>query len=135
LEKKIKTEEGYISNNNFKNWKQLKDIVLLLRLSYPCNRPWRSIGLWDVEGPTFSRQSAHRWRWGSQAFAPAALYPAGRFLVLNSIRGWVWLKGLGQLKNPMTLSGTEPTTFRLVAQCLVVVPMTCVFKYPFQLFQ
>jgi hypothetical protein len=22
--------------------------------SYPCNRPWRPIGLWDVEAPTFS---------------------------------------------------------------------------------
>jgi hypothetical protein len=30
--------------------------------SYPCNRPWRPIGLWDVEAPTFFRQSAHRWR-------------------------------------------------------------------------
>jgi hypothetical protein len=30
----------------------------------PCERPWRPIGLWDVEAPTFSRQSAHRWRWG-----------------------------------------------------------------------
>jgi hypothetical protein len=28
------------------------------------------------------------------------------------------LEGLGQLKNPMTLSGTEPATFRLVAWCL-----------------
>jgi hypothetical protein len=32
-----------------------------VRLSYPCNRQWRPIGLWDVEAPTFSRQSAHRW--------------------------------------------------------------------------
>jgi hypothetical protein len=24
----------------------------------PCNRPWRTIGLWDVEAPTFSIQSA-----------------------------------------------------------------------------
>jgi hypothetical protein len=30
--------------------------------------------LWDVEVPTFSRQSAHRWRWGCQPYAPAALY-------------------------------------------------------------
>jgi hypothetical protein len=30
--------------------------------SYPCTRPWRPIGLWDVEGHTVSRQSAHRWR-------------------------------------------------------------------------
>jgi hypothetical protein len=28
--------------------------------------PWRPIGLWDFEVPTFSRQSAHRWRWGIQ---------------------------------------------------------------------
>jgi hypothetical protein len=27
-------------------------------ISYPCNRMWR-----PVEAPTFSRQSAHRWRW------------------------------------------------------------------------
>jgi hypothetical protein len=41
---------------------------------YPCNRPWRPRGLWDVEAPTFSRQSAHIWRWGCQPHAPAALY-------------------------------------------------------------
>jgi hypothetical protein len=40
----------------------------------PWNRPWRPIGLWDVEGPTVSRQSNHWWRWG-QPYAPAALYP------------------------------------------------------------
>jgi hypothetical protein len=27
----------------------------------------------------------------------------------------VWLEGLGQLKNPMTSSGIEPATIRLVA--------------------
>jgi hypothetical protein len=32
------------------------------------NRPWRPIGLWDVEAPTFSRQSAHRWRRGCQPY-------------------------------------------------------------------
>jgi hypothetical protein len=25
--------------------------------SYPCNRAWRPIGLWDVEAPIFSRDS------------------------------------------------------------------------------
>jgi hypothetical protein len=43
--------------------------------NYPCNRPWRPIGLWDVEAPTFSRHSSHRWRWGCQPYAQAALYP------------------------------------------------------------
>jgi hypothetical protein len=32
-------------------------------------------GLWDDEAPTFSRQSANRWRWGCQAYPPAALNP------------------------------------------------------------
>jgi hypothetical protein len=32
---------------------------------YPCDRPW----LRDDEAPTFSRQSAHRWRWG-QPYTP-----------------------------------------------------------------
>jgi hypothetical protein len=91
------------------------------RPSYPCNRPWRSIRLWEVEAPTFSRQSAHRRQWGCQPYASAALCPPGRFLVLISVRGWVnprpivWLEVLGQLKNPITSSGLEPATFRLVA--------------------
>jgi hypothetical protein len=50
--------------------------------------------------------------------------PPGRFLVLISVRGRVdpraivWLEGLSQLENPMTSSGIEPATFRLVAECL-----------------
>jgi hypothetical protein len=43
---------------------------------------------------------------------------AGRFVVLNSVTVIVRLEGLGQLKNPMTSSGMEPATFRLVAYCL-----------------
>jgi hypothetical protein len=49
--------------------------VITVKVWHPCNRPWRPIRLWDVEAPTFSRQSAHRWRWGCQPYAPAALYP------------------------------------------------------------
>jgi hypothetical protein len=48
----------------------------------------------------------------------------GRFLVLIPIRGWVdskaivKLEGLGKFKNPVTSSGLEPATFRLVAYYL-----------------
>jgi hypothetical protein len=50
--------------------------------------------------------------------------PPARFLVLISVRDLVdprvavWLEGSGQLQNSMTLSGIEPTIFRLVAQYL-----------------
>jgi hypothetical protein len=50
---------------------------------------YSSIGLWDVEGPTFSRKSFHRWRRGCQPYAPAGrpLHP-GKFLAPVSLRGW-----------------------------------------------
>jgi hypothetical protein len=48
--------------------------------------------------------------------------PSERFLVLISVRGWfdskaiVLLKELRELKTPITSSGTERATFRLVAK-------------------
>jgi hypothetical protein len=32
------------------------------RQSCPCNRSWGLTALWDIEAPTFSRQSTHKWR-------------------------------------------------------------------------
>jgi hypothetical protein len=48
--------------------------VVAGKASYPCNRPWRPIDLWEVEPPTFSRQSAHRWRSDCQPYAPVTLH-------------------------------------------------------------
>jgi hypothetical protein len=33
----------------------------------------------NVEAPTYCRQSAHRWRWGCQPYAPATLHPRNIF--------------------------------------------------------
>jgi hypothetical protein len=63
-------------------------ILLSKKQSYPCNRPWKPIVFLDIEVPTFSRQSAHMWRWG-QPYAPAAPYFPRIFLVLISVRSWV----------------------------------------------
>jgi hypothetical protein len=98
------------------------------RRSYPCDRPWRPIGVWDLRVPTFSRQSAHRWRWSCQPYAPAGrLLTPGRFLVLISVRGSVdpraivRLEVFSQLKNPMTSSRIGPATIRLVRSSLRIV--------------
>jgi hypothetical protein len=52
----------------------------------------------------FSRQWAHRWRWGCQVLRAGRPLTPGRFLVLISVRrsvdprAIVWLEGLGKLK-------------------------------------
>jgi hypothetical protein len=62
---------GQIQDFNF-----VYDSEVRFKKSYPSdNSPWKPIGLWDVEAPTFCRQSAHRWLWGGWPYAPAALYP------------------------------------------------------------
>jgi hypothetical protein len=44
-------------------------------LKWCMTTPWRPVGLWDVEAPVFSGQSAHRWRRGCQPYAPAGRPP------------------------------------------------------------
>jgi hypothetical protein len=61
-------------SKSFEEYKIMNFLIIYIKESYPCNRPWRLIGFWDVEAATFSRQSGHKWRKGCQAYAAAALY-------------------------------------------------------------
>jgi hypothetical protein len=63
--------------------------------------------MWDVEDPILSRQLAHRWWWGCQPYAPAALYSSATLFSafgthlcyrLSKPQDLVRLEGLGKLK-------------------------------------
>jgi len=87
---------------------------------YRPGRPW---GFQEVEAPRF-QNNRHIKVVRLTALRTSRLYPQETSLVLISAISWVNPRnivrpeGLCQWKNPMTLSGIEPVTFRLVEQCL-----------------
>jgi hypothetical protein len=101
----------------------IASIYSKLEKSNPCHRLWLPKGLWDVEAPTVSRQSPHRWRRSSQPNAPTDRpLPPGWFLELISARrsfdprATVKLEVLGKLQHSITTSGIEPAISRSLNQ-------------------
>jgi hypothetical protein len=90
--------------------------MFVVKRKCPCNRPWRPIGLWDVEDPTIDTQVA-----GRLVLRVGRPLPPEKFLVLISVRGshpqgHIAAGNISVIaKNPMVSSGIEPATFWLVA--------------------
>jgi hypothetical protein len=85
--------------------------IRMIRQSYTCNRLPRPRGLWEVEAPIFSRQSANRWWWGCQ---PSCRPPFTPRTIPDT--HFCWKLGRPQGHSAAGRMSIEPTTIRLVAQ-------------------
>ena len=86
-------------------------------------RPGQALWFQKADGPE-CLYNRHMKVVRSSALRTGCLYPQEGFLVLISVRGWVDPRatrrpeGLSHWKIPVTPTGIEPETFRLVEQCL-----------------
>jgi hypothetical protein len=74
---------SYVFNGLMRQW--ALPTITLRNLSYPRNRLWRPIVLWDTEDSTFSMKSAQKRRWNCQPHGPTSFCSQGTL-----IRLWYW---------------------------------------------
>jgi hypothetical protein len=91
----------------YPNWTHIKIIVInnlwgenRKENSYPSNRPWRPIGLWDVKNATLSRQSAQlAVRLSALRISRDPLPRNINFLLLELISVTSWVQPQGLVRN------------------------------------